>query len=92
MDPEQSNNISRLIDDVDYSDMRITKHESAVNKFGFSNERISLIKLELQRRKLVTDALRFDQKGSKNQKTENPYESTEFKPFSIRELEYDIYD
>ena len=48
--------------------------------------------LEHTRKALVTNALRFEQKGTKNKDVENPYDSTEFKPFSIRELEYDIWD
>ena len=46
--------------------------------------------LEAKRKTLVRNALRFDRGGSK--KEQNPFEDTDFKPFSIRELEYDIWD
>lgn len=47
--------------------------------------------LESKRKTLVRKALRYDRETKK--KEENPFdEETDFKPFSIRELEYDIWD
>lgn len=44
-----------------------------------------------KRRKLVKNALGYNQGGKKTDAS-NPYEETSFEPFNINELEFDVWD